>query len=296
MYNTCIAPRDGTVKLGRPRKITEEMFNRLKTWILDQPQSPHLSEMTDWLFDEFEVDLHPSTVYRYLTKEKWSWKQASRLHRAQNEVLCISFLSRIIEYSADQIVVLDESAANENCLDRVWGWSPRGVTYRMHKTSKNRGERWSILPAMGINGYLEYDIVQGSYNGDRFHYFVRRLLAKMNRFPGPRSVLLLDNVKTHYSADLEGLCNEAGVRIEWLPPYSPDLSPIEESFAGLKGWMMKNRSIGEHFSGSMFGLFLHLAVREFNVASHARGYFRHCGFSVDDSIVDVDYRLLNEGI
>ena len=62
-----------------------------------------------------------------------------------------------------------------------------------------RSKRWSILPALGINGYLYYEIYQGSFNSERFNSFVRRLLTKMNPFPGPRSVLILDNAKVHHT-------------------------------------------------------------------------------------------------
>ena len=87
---------------------------------------------------------------------------------------------------------------------------------------------------MGINGYIDYEIIQGSFNVDKFNFFVRLLLRKMNLFPGPRSVLVLDNVGTHLSEDLAAMCEEAGVRLEYLPLYLPDYNPIEESFSALK--------------------------------------------------------------
>ena len=65
----------------------------------------------------------------------------------------------------------------------------------------------------------------------------------MNPFPGPRSVLVLDNVNSHLSEDLATMCEEAGVRLEYLPPYSPDYNPIEESFSALKAWMRRNREL-----------------------------------------------------
>ena len=41
----------------------------------------------------------------------------------------------------------------------------------------------------------------------------------------------------------QDLCTAAGVRVEYLPPYTPDFNPIEKSFAGLKAWMQKNRDL-----------------------------------------------------
>jgi transposase len=48
----------------------------------------------------------------------------------------------------------------------------------------------------------------------------------MNAFPGPYSVLVLDNVSIHKGRNLLDICNTKGVRVEYLPPYSPDLNPV----------------------------------------------------------------------
>ena len=56
----------------------------------------------------------------------------------------------------------------------------------------------------------------------------------MNPFPGPRSVLVLDNMNSHLSEDLTTICEEAGVRLEYLPLYLSDYNPIKESFSTLK--------------------------------------------------------------
>ena len=116
------------------------------------------------------------------------------------------------------------------------GWSLKGLPCKV-ESSGQRSTRFSILPAMGLNGYLDYDIYHGSFNIDKFNYFIRRLLPKLNAYPGPRSVLVLDNAKVHHSTDLTAMCEEAGVRLEYLPRYSPDFNGIEESFSALKAWM-----------------------------------------------------------
>src|SRR2546430_17318539 len=100
--------------------------------------------------------------------------------------------------------------------------------------SGKRLTRWSILPAIGINEYIDYEIIQGGFNTDKFNIFIRLLLRKMNLFPGPRSVLVLDNVNSHLSEDLATMCEEAGVGLEYLPSYLLDYNLIEESFSALK--------------------------------------------------------------
>lgn len=111
-------------------------------------------------------------------------------------------------------MVVDETASNERGLDRRWGWSPRGTACRMTDSMAITTKSWSILPAIGINGYLEIDIFQGSFNSNRLVLFIRKLLKKMTPFPGPRSVLIMDNCSTHHAIEIKELCDLAGVKIE----------------------------------------------------------------------------------
>ena len=118
-----------------------------------------------------------------------------------------------------------------------------------------------------------------------------KLLPKMNRFPLPRSVLVMDNVATHYSVYVKQICEAARVRIEYIPPYSPDLSPIEESFSALKAWMRRNRKIGQELL-PFYELFLHLAIAQCNFKLTARNFFRAYRIDVNDEDDDVDYNTL----
>ena len=126
--------------------------------------------------------------------------------------------------------------------------------------SSKRSTRWSILPAIGINRYIDYEIIQGKVNINKFNIFIRLLLRKMNPFPGPRLVLVLDNINSHLSKDLGTMCEEAGVRLEYLPPYSSDYNPIKESFSALKAWMRRNRELVPVFEPFFKG-YIHLAVQ-----------------------------------
>ena len=89
------------------------------------------------------------------------------------------------------------------------------------------------------------------------------------------------------------MCREAGVRLIYLPPYSPDLNPIEYSFSGLKAWMRANRELAKEFNDFFEG-FLELAVELCGIEKHAKSYFRHVGWSVDETNVDVPYSTLED--
>ena len=66
-------------------------------------------------------------------------------------------------------------------------------------------------------------------------------------YPGPRLVLILDNASIHKSTRLRELCEEYGVLLRFLPPYSPDFNPIEATFKDIKAWIKRNHRLMEDF-------------------------------------------------
>jgi transposase len=64
----------------------------------------------------------------------------------------------------------------------------------------------------------------------------------MNSFPGPNSILVMDNAPIHHGGRIEQICVAAGVLLFYLPPYSPDMNPIEKFFSVLKS-QLKCREI-----------------------------------------------------
>jgi transposase len=179
----------------------------------------------------------------------------------RGESLRLRWEAKLAQWEADQLVFCDESASNERTLDRKRGWAPKGLPCRVSWNTK-KSMRWSILPAVAWEGYIAYDIYHGGYNTERFNHFIRtKVLPRMNPFPSLRPVLIMDNTSCHRSQELKDMCDEVGVVLEFLPPYSPDFNPIEESFSALKAWVRKNRPPVEGFED--FGDFLKLAAEEF---------------------------------
>jgi hypothetical protein len=130
------------------------------------------------------------------------------------------------------------------------GWSLKGCP-TVKERDFRRSERWSILPAYTRDGYMSKRIFQGSYTTEIFNDFVfNEVLPKMNAWSDheavPRSVLVIDNARIHRSEALQRRYNELGILLIYLPPYSPDLNPIEQSFNQIKIWMRKNRDYLQH--------------------------------------------------
>jgi transposase len=73
-----------------------------------------------------------------------------------------------------------------------------------------------------------------------FEDFIKQLLSYCGRFPEPNSVIIMDNISFYRTERVEQLYRNTGVKLIYLPPYSPNLNPIEEFFTKLKAFIKRN--------------------------------------------------------
>ena len=100
-----------------------------------------------------------------------------------------------------------------------------------------------MLTAYTIDGYIKALVFDGTCDGDIFEGFIiDQVLPLCNPYPNPRSVIVLDNASVHHKnrQNIEAACRRHGVLLRFLPPYSPDFNPIEESFTDLKAWIRRH--------------------------------------------------------
>lgn len=113
----------------------------------------------------------------------------------------MEFYLELENYREAQLLYIDESAANVQTLDRKYGWAPRRQPAIERKTLI-RSTRWSILPALSIDGFLDHTlVVQGSVDRGMFaNWLSDHILPQCTPFQdgGPRSVLVKDNCRTHH--------------------------------------------------------------------------------------------------
>jgi hypothetical protein len=123
-----------------------------------------------------------------------------RIRAAQrNPELRADWMRKLASYRADQLIFVDESAANEKTSHRKCGWAPVGVTPHEDRVLE-RSKRWSILPAYTADGFMIWDIEHGSFTQELFEDFIEhRLLPLCNPFPGIRSIIVMDNAPIHHS-------------------------------------------------------------------------------------------------
>jgi len=108
-----------------------------------------------------------------------------------------AWLRRLAQYSSEQLVFLDESGFNSRTGEATHGWARKGEVIRQ-KVSGPKSENYSLLPAMTVDGYIALTVHQGPIYSDAFRDFVQeQLLPLCTPYPGPRSVIVVDNASIH---------------------------------------------------------------------------------------------------
>jgi transposase len=87
-----------------------------------------------------------------------------------------------------------------------------------------REQRYQILPAYTQDGVILAHIFQGSTDSTVFEDFVEQLLPLCGKWLEPKSVFVMDNASFHHTKRIKEMCHDAGVKLVYLLPYSPDLN------------------------------------------------------------------------
>jgi transposase len=276
-FGSTKAPPNG---VGRPRSITPPMLEALRERLVEKP-GLYLDEMVVFLWDEFDLLASRFSIGRALASIGWSKKAARQIAKARNADLRDLYLHNLSEFPSYHLVYVDESGCDKRVGFRCTGWSPLGVT-PVQVTQFHRGQRYQILPAYAQDGIILARVFQGSTDTTIFEDFIEQLLQHCGKWPEPKSVLIMDNASFHHTDRIEQMCSEAGVKLMYLPPYSPDLNPIKEMFAELKDFIKWNWSIYENNPDQGFDRFLEWCVEIVGAKTQsAEGHFRHAGVDVE---------------
>jgi transposase len=115
-------------------------------------------------------------------------------------------------------------------MTRVRGRSPRGERL-IDKSPHGHWQTTTLIAALGVEGVRCSMVVDGAVNGDMFIAFVERVLVPALR---PGDTVVMDNLSSHKCVRVRQMIETAGASLRYLPPYSPDLNPIEMVFSKIK--------------------------------------------------------------
>ncbi len=132
----------------------------------------------------------------------------------------------------------------------------------------------TFLAALRVDGLTAPLVVDGAINGELFLSYVRQQLVRTLH---PGDLVVMDNLSAHKVAGVRQAIEAAGARVVYLPPYSPDLNPIELVFAKFK-WLV--RSTAARTVESLWQICGQLLDRF--TSTECRNYFRHCGYTATE--------------
>ena len=133
-----------------------------------------------------------------------------------------------------RLVFVDEMGANTS-LSPLYAYSPVGQ--RAHcSVPRNHGKNTTLLSSMSTRGMGPSLAVDGPTDREVFEFYVEKVLVPTLR---AGQVMVMDNLSAHKGEKVSELIEARGCELLYLPPYSPDLNPIEEAFSKVKGVLRK---------------------------------------------------------
>lgn len=179
-------------------------------------------------------------------------------------------MKAICKVPVHRLVFLDE--AGLNCaMTRSHAWVKRGTEFE-ERVPMNWGRKsLTLIGAIRLRGWVVLTTMFNTANAERFVAWVRRkLLPKLRR----GDVLVMDNAKSHHDPRVVDLCAVRGVRVIYLPPYSPDFNPIEP------GWALQKQHVRKHAPRDPLALRRIARRARYRVTKrHCRNWYRHAGYS-----------------
>ena len=135
---------------------------------------------------------------------------------------------------AERFVFLDETGAATNMVRR-YGWAPRSERL-VDAAPHGHWRTTTFVAGLRSTGIVAPLVLDGPMTGEVFLAYAEQVLAPCL---SPGDVVVLDNLAAHKVAGVEQAVSAAGASMMYLPPYSPDLNPIEQAFAKLKALLRK---------------------------------------------------------
>lgn len=156
-------------------------------------------------------------------------------------------------------------------MTRLRGRAPRGERL-IDKTPHGHWKTTTLIAALGMTGMRCSTVVDGAVNGDVFEAFVEQVLVAELRLG---DVVIMDNLSSHKRQRIRELIEAAGARLVFLPPYSPDLNPIEMIFAKIKQAL---RSLACRTRETLWNTMQ--SVLDQVSSDDAVNCYRHCGYTL----------------
>jgi transposase len=194
-----------------------------------------------------------------------SERDTPRIQQARQD-----YRQQITALDLGRLKFVDESGVNL-AMTRLYGRAPVGERV-IGSMPQNYGQNVTMLGTLGIQGLHAVMTVDGATDSDVFRTYVKKVLGPTQT---PGDIVVMDNLQAPKAVGVQQAIARRGARLLYLPPYSPDLSPIEPCWSKLKTALRKAKARTRAV--------LDAAIAEAMGTvspTHAWGWFKNCGYTL----------------
>jgi transposase len=219
---------------GPAPQLDAAAVRQLLALVRQQPDAT-LTELRDRL----GIPCHIATIARVLRKHRITRKKktlhADERDRPDVKAQRAAFTTKLAAVDPEHLVFVDEFGVT-TAMTRRYGWAPEGE--RVEATAPGQWQNVTVIAGLRPTEVVAPLVFEGATDGAAFGTYVQQVLVPELQ---PEDVVVWDNLQPHKNAQVIAAVEAAGARVEPLPAYSPDLTPIEEMGSKMKEFL---RSVG----------------------------------------------------
>ena len=251
---------------GHPPALDHEGRERLRDLVRQQPDAT-----LDELRQRLGVPCSRMALWRALGQQKLTRKKktlhAQERDTPENQQKRQAFRATVSMLDPHRLVFVDETGTN-TAMTRTYGRAPQGE--RAVGTVPGQWKSVTLISALRLSGVVAPLAFEGATDTPAFQTYVEQALAPQLR---PGDVVIWDNLKPHQDASVKQVIEQAGAELVPLPPYSSDLTPIEELWSKAKTFL---RSVAARTTETLYDA-MGAALRSVR-PEDILGWFRFCGW------------------
>lgn len=207
-------------------------INNYEKKILEYIDNNNINYIKDILINNEDIKISRTSISRIIKKNNYSYKKV-RNNIIPYDINILNnkryeFCQNITDEEYLDSISIDESSFCINDYNK-YGYSKKNTRINRIFKHKHVRERKTLISAISKDSIIFYKIINGSLKSDIYLNFIKSNIEYFRN-----KTILNDNVSSHRSKILKDYCNENNIKLIFIPPYTPQLNPIEEHFSELK--------------------------------------------------------------
>jgi transposase len=256
---------------GRPREIGREHDAILLARLEAEPDATVLEHCAWWAEHQGQT-VSEVTMWRALRRLGWTHKKKSLAASERNEDARAAWREAVAALNPAQLVFVDESGTHTS-LTRLYGWAPHDQR-ATGSVPRNHGKNMTLVAALMPDGLQVPWTIEGAMDTAAFERYVQEVLGPTLR---PGQIVVVDNLSVHKAESIREAIAARHCDLLFLPPHSPDCTPIEQAFSKIKAIL---RGLGARVRDALVEA-IRLAVDAIT-REDAVPWFAHAGYALPD--------------